>query len=258
MEKLNCLNAIQYLLTDIDDTLTTDGKLLPEVLQALWDLKRAGIQVIPVTGACAGWCDQIARLWPVDAVIGENGAFVMFQSTNGHFNVEYWLDDHNRLANQTYLKLICKSAFEHFPQLKFAKDQHYRLCDVAIDYNQEVNDFPLALMPSVIDFFAQQGITAKYSSIHINLWVGQYNKLNMAKRYLSQYKGLTETDIETKVAFVGDAPNDEPMFEFFDKSFGVANIEPHLAVLKAKPNQILTQPAGLGFVELSRRLIHAK
>ena len=65
------------MLADIDDTLTTHGKLTAAAYAALERLQRAGKLVIPITGRPAGWCDHIARMWPVDAVVGENGAFYM-------------------------------------------------------------------------------------------------------------------------------------------------------------------------------------
>src|ERR1700730_1371174 len=67
--------AIRFVLLDIDDTLTTEGRLTASAYGALENLSRRGLRVIPVTGRPAGGCDLIARFWPVDAVIGENGAF---------------------------------------------------------------------------------------------------------------------------------------------------------------------------------------
>ena len=69
------LDRIRYVLTDIDDTVTTDGRLPAKSYDALERLQNAGLAVIPITGRPAGWCDMIARFWPVDAVVGENGAF---------------------------------------------------------------------------------------------------------------------------------------------------------------------------------------
>lgn len=65
---------IKFLLTDIDDTLTKDGKLIPEAYSALWDLKKEGIPVIAVTGRASAWGNLLVQEWPVDAVITENGA----------------------------------------------------------------------------------------------------------------------------------------------------------------------------------------
>ena len=64
-------------LADIDDTISTSGRVTAEAYAAMERLRRAGLLVIPITGRPAGWCDHIARMWPVDAVVGENGALYM-------------------------------------------------------------------------------------------------------------------------------------------------------------------------------------
>ena len=75
------LQNLQGVLFDIDDTFTTHGRIPACSLSALWDLKNAGLKLISVTGRPAGWCDHIARMWPLDGVVGENGAFY------------FWLDE---------------------------------------------------------------------------------------------------------------------------------------------------------------------
>ncbi|HEU0290571.1 MAG TPA: HAD hydrolase family protein, partial [Burkholderiales bacterium] len=67
--------SIRGVLCDIDDTLTTGGRLTAGAYGAMERLQQAGLPVIPITGRPAGWCDHIARMWPVAAVVGENGAF---------------------------------------------------------------------------------------------------------------------------------------------------------------------------------------
>ncbi len=78
IKELNSQQAkdIKYLLFDIDDTITNDGKVKAEAYNALWELYDNGYYPIPVTGRPAGWCDLIIRQWPVKAIVGENGAFV--------------------------------------------------------------------------------------------------------------------------------------------------------------------------------------
>src|SRR5476649_1903813 len=83
------LAAIKGVLTDIDETVSTDGQLTAEAYGALAALKQAGLLVIPVTGRPAGWCDMIARFWPVDAVVGENGAFWMWHDRKAHRSEEH-------------------------------------------------------------------------------------------------------------------------------------------------------------------------
>ena len=72
------LANIRGVFTDIDETVSTAGHLTAEAYGALAALHKAGLLVVPVTGRPAGWCDHIARFWPVDAVVGENGAFWMW------------------------------------------------------------------------------------------------------------------------------------------------------------------------------------
>lgn len=77
-------SSVQYVLTDMDETLTFRGRLSAATYAALERLQSAGIRVIPVTGAPAGWCDQMVRMWPVDGVIGENGGFFFQRAADGH------------------------------------------------------------------------------------------------------------------------------------------------------------------------------
>ncbi|GAL34996.1 haloacid dehalogenase-like hydrolase [Vibrio maritimus] len=96
---------IQWLLTDVDDTLTWQGQLPSETLDALSRLQKAGIKVVAVTGACAGWCDQIAKLWPLHGVIGENGAFWMQKNPSG-FHTQS-LSHYQRCESNSKLSLNC-------------------------------------------------------------------------------------------------------------------------------------------------------
>ena len=65
------------VLTDIDDTLSTEGEVPAQVVQALAALRAAGLHVIPVTGRPVGWSVPFAQAWPVDAIVAENGAVAL-------------------------------------------------------------------------------------------------------------------------------------------------------------------------------------
>src|SRR5512139_637866 len=86
---------LRGLLFDIDETLTTEGKLTAGAYAAMARLKGAGKLVVPITGRPAGWCDEIARMWPVDAVVGENGAFY-FRLFDGKLVKRYQDDEPTR------------------------------------------------------------------------------------------------------------------------------------------------------------------
>ncbi len=101
MKALARLDArgVRAVLVDIDETLTTAGKLTGAAYAALERLHAAGRIVVPVTGRPAGWCDHIARMWPVDAVVGENGAFYFhFSEGRLHKRFPLGLDAAERIA----------------------------------------------------------------------------------------------------------------------------------------------------------------
>ena len=244
------LSAVQYLFTDIDDTLTTEGRLLPQTYKALWDLSDAGIRIVPVTGGSAGWCEHIVRAWPVAAAIGESGAFVMTARGN-RAEFEFWDDEQRQQQRQQeHLAAIRPLLGDRF---RLAHDQCLRVADVAIDIvghdRAEVDDLAARIR-------ALGGAVA-ISSVHINTWLGDYDKQTMSARVL-QRMGVAEGDVARFVSFVGDSRNDAPMFGFVGMSFGVANIAPILGDLPSKPRWITSRPAGLGFVEIAQALLEAR
>ncbi|ODT66684.1 MAG: hydrolase [Pelagibacterium sp. SCN 63-23] len=244
------LRAVRYLFTDIDDTLTTEGRLLPQTYQALWDLRDAGIEVVPVTGGSAGWCEHIARAWPVHAAIGESGALMMMQR-EGRFSVEFWEDKKLQAERQKrHLVAILPLLGDDF---FLAHDQCFRLADIAID----IVGKPRLAVDALAERIRAIGGTVAISSVHINTWIGDYNKRAMAQRLLERL-GYDPVQIGRMTAFVGDSRNDAPMFGYIRNSFGVANIRSVLDDLLTKPRWITQQPAGLGFVDVARALLAAR
>lgn len=243
------LAGVRYLFTDIDDTLTTEGRLLPQTYQALWDLHAAGIAVIPVTGGSAGWCEHIVRAWPVVAAIGESGAFAMTLQS-GRVQVDYWEGEVIQVARQAH---HLKAVAALLGPFELALDQRFRLADIAIDLGEQ----PSAAVDALAGRIRALGGAVAISSIHINTWIGNYDKQTMSQRLLRQL-AIAEADIPHQTAFVGDSRNDAPMFGYFRNSFGVANIMPVLDQLPAKPKWISQRPAGLGFVDIAATLISAQ
>ena len=105
----NALRKIRFVLTDIDDTLTENGLLPAASYQALERLQKAGKKVIPITGRPAGWCDHIARMWPVDGIVGENGAFY-FVYDRGKLKMKrrFWKTGNERAADRKKLGQLRK------------------------------------------------------------------------------------------------------------------------------------------------------
>ena len=245
--------GVQALLFDIDDTLTTDGKLTAGAYAALERLKRAGKILVPVTGRPAGWCDHIARMWPVDAVVGENGAFYFYYH-GGKLKRRYQDDESTRSKNLQRLKNISEKILSSVPGSALAADQPYRETDLAIDFREDVKPLPLEAAERIAALMRAAGLTAKVSSIHVNGWFGGTNKLEMTKKLFAERFKLDLGKHNASVAFVGDSPNDEPMFGFFEKSVGVANLRDFQKAILQKPKFITSKEKGEGFEELAIHL----
>lgn len=250
--------AVRYVLMDIDDTLTRRGKLLASSYTALWQLREAGLRVIPVTGRPAGWCDCIAREWPVDGVIGENGAFAFWEEPEGdRLPVLKAMYHPNAIRNNhPALRRIRERAFVEMPLLRDAKDQFARLFDIALDFAEEEPVLPLSAAERVREIAAAEGALAKVSSIHVNIWMGQYDKLSMTELFLRERFGWQGALDEA--VFAGDSPNDEPMFTRFPLSCAVANIRRYEGLLKHLPAFVASQEGGEGFAEIAQALLEKR
>lgn len=248
------------VLTDIDDTLTDEGRVAAEVYAAMERLRGAGLLVVPITGRPAGWCDLIARQWPVDAVVGENGAFYFRYDTDARRMIRAWADaEPVRAANKARLEAIARDVLAEVPGAAVAADQAYRETDLAIDFCEDVAP-PLSddAVRAIVDIFKRHGATAKVSSIHVNGWFGAYDKLTMTARLLGEQFGEAEAGLEERFVFVGDSPNDAPMFRHFDKSVGVANLRPFMDRCEALPAWITGAERGVGFCEVAERILEAR
>jgi HAD superfamily hydrolase (TIGR01484 family) len=245
---------LRGLLFDIDETLTTEGKLTAEAYGALERLKKAGKIVVPITGRPAGWCDHIARMWPVDGVVGENGAFY-FYFLHGKLHQTFQDDHAQRARNRVRLQAIGERILAQVPGCALASDQPYRETDLAIDYCEDVPALPLEAAERIAGLMRAEGLTAKVSSIHVNGWFGSYDKLAMAKRLFAERLDCGTAQLQRDFAFAGDSPNDAPMFAFFEHSVGVANVARFKGALEAEPKYVTRGASGAGFAELAACLI---
>jgi HAD superfamily hydrolase (TIGR01484 family) len=242
---------IRGLLFDIDETLTTDGRLTAEAYGAMERLKNAGKLVLPITGRPAGWCDHIARMWPVDAVVGENGAFYFWYDESARRLRKRYIDsDEERARHRERFETIARRILAQIPGCALASDQAYRENDLAIDYCEDVAPLPLDAAERIAALMQNEGLTAKISSIHVNGWFGRYDKLATARLLLEERFGMKLEAVSPELAFLGDSPNDAPMFEFFENSVGVANVTRFAGRLPAAPKFVTRKAAGAGFAEL--------
>ncbi len=251
--------GIDVLFTDIDDTVTTDGRLTASAYAALESLQASGIHVVPVTGRPAGWCDHIARMWPVALVVGENGAFYFrHDAARRRMQQRFFLDEQTREENRRRLDLLAARILDAVPGSALASDQAYRVADVAVDWCEDVGPLSGADVARIVQLFEDAGAHAKVSSIHVNGWFGDYDKLSMARIAARECLGLDLDAQQARCAFVGDSPNDAPMFGFFRNAIGVANVTRFAAELESAPAYVTAAPSGAGLEEVGRFLEAAR
>jgi HAD superfamily hydrolase (TIGR01484 family) len=251
--------SVVGVFADIDDTLTTEGRLPAAAYAALEDLAEAGLFVAPITGRPAGWCDMVARFWPVDGVVGENGAFYFaYDAGEKRMRRRFFASPAERLANRARLEAVGQRILAEVPGSAISADQLYREADLAIDFCEDVPPLEKAMVRRIKQIFEEEGAVAKISSIHVNGWFGDYDKLSMSRHFAADILGLDLDAEKHRIVFVGDSPNDAPMFGFFPEACGVANVLDFGGEMEAEPAFVATQRGGAGFVEVARRLLEAR
>ena len=243
--------ALQAVFFDIDDTFTTHGKIHGTAFQALWALKDAGLRVVPITGRPAGWCDHIARMWPVDGIVGENGAFYFwYDEEEGKLKKRFMDPDEVREEKRRRLQEVREEILKLVPGTAVASDQQYREADLAIDYCEDVPPLEWKDVEKICAIFRQHGANFKVSSIHVNGWFGDYDKLGMTKVFAQERWGIHLDDQKDRFLFCGDSPNDEPMFEYFPNTAAVQNITRFADRMTHLPRFVASREGGEGFAEI--------
>ena len=239
---------LRLIFCDIDDTLTSGGLLPAAAYPAVWAARDAGLLVVPVTGRPAGWCDHLARMWPVAAVVGENGglAFAMSAGDQRPGQIRRLYAPREPGAEQK-LEAIRREVLARVPGCKVAADQSYREYDLAMDFCEEVPALDEADVDRIVEIYKKHGAHVKVSSIHVNGWFGDFDKLSMCRRCCPELLGF-ELDPE-RATFVGDSPNDEPMFGHFPHAVGVANVRRFAHRMQHLPGYITEAEGGQGFAE---------
>ena len=259
------------ILTDIDDTLTTDGAITPDALQALGALKASGLHVIPITGRPVGWSEPFAATWPVDAIVAENGA-VALQRSAEVFDQNSFLPNHSkreqlskiyqqdaatRAANYANMQQVLAQIEREVPGARRATDSPGRETDIAIDHS-EFTHLPQDAIDHAVRIMRDAGMNATVSSIHINGWFGAHNKLEGARWIVRELFGR---DLDAEIdrwVYVGDSTNDQVMFEHFPHSVGVANIARFVPQLTHRPRFVTQGERGAGFAEVARAVLAAR
>jgi len=247
----NLKPPIRFVLTDIDDTLTIKGRLPSVAFAAMENLQKEGIQVIPITGRPAGWCDHIARMWPVDGIVGENGAFYFrYDDARKKMIRRYFKTEKERKEDLKKLEKIRQEILKKIPGCRVSADQAYREADLAIDFCEDVLPLSIKDIDQIVRCFNEAGAQAKISSIHVNGWFGNYDKLTMTRLFFEEVFSGSLDEIKKRIIFTGDSPNDSPMFSYFPHSVGVANVLDFKERMDCDPAWITKKEGGLGFAEM--------
>lgn len=247
--------GIAGVLTDIDDTLTTNHVVTPDVVEALAALRAAGVHVIPVTGRPVGWSEPFALQWPVDAIVAENGAVALTHgAVPGTLRKLYVQDAALRAANYARMQQVAQRIVREVPGATVSRDSRGRETDIAIDHGEYAH-LPPEGIERVVDLMRAEGMNATVSSIHVNGWYGEHSKLSGARWVVRELLGR-ELDAELeRWVYVGDSTNDVLMFEHFPHSVGVANIRRFEAQLAFKPRYVTRGERGAGFAEVARSIL---
>ena len=256
------------ILTDIDDTLTTDGAITPDALQALGALKASGLHVIPITGRPVGWSEPFAATWPVDAIVAENGAVALRRSaeifdknclsTNQDKREQlskiYQQNAATRADNYANMQQVLAQIEREVPGARRATDSPGRETDIAIDHS-EFTHLPQEAIDHAVRIMRNAGMNATVSSIHINGWFGAHNKLEGARWIVRELFGRDLGAEMDRWVYIGDSTNDQIMFQHFTHSVGVANIARFVPQLVHLPRHVTAGERGAGFAELARHLL---
>jgi len=242
---------LKGIFFDLDDTFTTRGKITVSAFKALWAIKENGLKAVPITGRPAGWCDHIARMWPVDGVIGENGAFYFWYDEPGHRLRKRFLDTREvRAEKRRRLSRIKDEILNTVRGTALASDQAYRETDLAIDFCEDVAPLVRSEIDRICNVFKKHGASCRISSIHVNGWFGDYTKIGMTKTLVAEQWGLDLDRFKDRFLFCGDSPNDEPLFHYFPVSAGVQNVRRFIGEMRHLPAYLSGHEGGEGFVEI--------
>ena len=250
------LRAVRGVLTDIDDTLTTDGAITAPARGALQALRDAGLPVIAITGRPMGWSEPVARDWPIDAIVAENGAVALFRD-GARLCIEFAQDQATRTHNAARLRQAAERVLRDVPGTTLARDSAGRVTDIAVDHAEFARLAP-AQVAEVVRVMRAEGMHATVSSIHVNGWFGEHDKLSGARWIVQRLLGRALEPEAAHWVYVGDSTNDQLMFGRFPLSVGVANLLQFADALTVWPAYLTRGERGEGFAEVAAALVAAR
>lgn len=248
------LSSVRAVLTDVDGTLTTGNALRAETLKRLWQLKAHGIEVVFVSGRPAGWGECWARQLPIAGAIVENGGLYFVAEGPWNMRKVYAQPEPERVAGRQRLRRAISQVLRSTPGARLSSDTQYTEVDMAIDWNEEAK-LPVETAREIERRMRAKGFNAVRSSVHVNCWAGDFDKLTTARSFMKSEWKLSDRAMLQQVVYVGDSFNDAPMFKAFPLSVGVANVKPLLSELGHPPAFVTRAEEGVGFEEVARAVL---
>lgn len=246
-------HALVGVCFDIDDTITKQGVIEASAYSALFDLARAGLKLIAVTGRPLGFAEVAARTWPVDIAVGENGAGYIARAGHG-LRTGYWDDAGVRLVQQQRLREIRTRVAEAMPHVKVSSDNWARRCDLAFDVGEE-EQLPRADIDRLVELLKADGARTTVSSVHTHAQLSDHDKASGVVRAAEELLGLSAEELREHFVFIGDSGNDAAAFAWFKHTIGVANVVHFLDRLSLPPKYVAQTERGEGFAEIARTLL---
>lgn len=255
VQLLNSMDVadVAAVFTDIDDTLTWHGALVPEAYAALVRLVEAGVPVGLATGRAGGFAEVLALLWPVTFAVAENGGYAVLRDGN----LRFWDPPAARLIQRSQLDALVEEAAHELPMVGLAMDSPLRRVDVAWDLHEKADVTPEDA-ERLAALCRRHGARVLTSSIHLHAFYGDHDKAAMLLRLANEQLGLDADAARQRCVFVGDSANDQAGFSTFDLSVGVANVARHAELLSPPPAYVASRPGGYGFAELADRILAAR
>jgi HAD superfamily hydrolase (TIGR01484 family) len=245
--------ALRGVLFDLDDTLLDGGLLTEAAFGALWRLSAGGLRLVVVTGRSAGWGEVIARQWPVQAVLTENGAIALYREGRA---LRRWqdADEPTRQHRRARLERAFEALSQRFAHLRLSDDCRSRVSDLTIDIG-EAEKVPSETVAQIVSGARAMGFRTFLSTVHLHLTLDQLDKASGALALLGRMFGEDPTTARSRYAFIGDSTNDAACFGAFTTSFGVANVNASVGQLSVPPRFVASKERGSGFAEIADRLL---
>jgi HAD superfamily hydrolase (TIGR01484 family) len=244
--------GIRGVFSDIDDTLTHEGVVAPEAYAALVRARAAGLRTVLVTGRPAGWAEVLASVWPVDAAIAENGGIAYVKRDRRLETIYFGEGDPSDDARK--LQALAAEILGAFPFARRSDDCTLRITDIAFDVGENLK-LSAAEIDALTTRCRELGARTLVSSVHAHAFLHTADKAQMAARVAAILWGEPEREVAAHYAFVGDSPNDQAAFAFFEASIGVANVARYADVLRPPPRYITPSSHGHGFAEAIEALL---